>query len=93
MGKLGMSIREHRKEKGLKVYQLANKVEVSPEFITAVERGYKYPSVKVLMKICKVLGFNFGLIYLKEKHPDIIALLKGKREVKPQLWTVQTRRR
>ena len=93
MGKLGTSIRVNRKKKGLKVYQLADKVGVSSEFITAVERGYKYPSIKVLMKIRRVLGFDFGLIYLKEKHPDIIALLKGKREVKPQLWTVQTRRR
>jgi len=78
MAKLGVSIREQRKKKGLKVYQLADKVGVTPEFITAVERGYKYPSVKVLMKICKVLGFNFGLIYLKEKHPDIMALLKDR---------------
>ena len=93
MGKLGTSIRVNRKKKGLKVYQLADKVGVSSEFITAVERGYKYPSIKVLMKIRRVLGFDFGLIYLKEKHPDILALLKGKRKDKSQVWTVQTRRR
>lgn len=93
MGKLGVSIRRQRKEKALKVYQLADKVGVTPEFITGVERGYKYPSIKVLGKICKVLGFDFRLIYLKDKHPDIMALLKDSLKDKPQLWTVQTRRR
>ena len=71
-----MSIREHRKKKGLKVYQLAGKVGVTPEFITEVERGYKYPSPKVLTKICKILQFNFGPVYLKERHPDIMQFLK-----------------
>jgi len=78
MGKLGTAIREHRKRSGLKVYQLADKAGVSPEFITGVERGYKYPSIKVLEKICRELGFNFRPIYLKERHPDIVAFFKGK---------------
>ena len=76
MGKLGISIRDHRKKKGLKVYQLADKVGVSPEFITEVERGYKYPSPKVLTKICKILRFDFGPAYLRERHADIMLFLK-----------------
>jgi Helix-turn-helix. len=78
MAKLGTSIREHRKKTKLKVYQLAKKVGVSPEFITEVELGYKYPSAKVLEKICKVLVYDFRPTYMKERHPDLVLLLKDK---------------
>lgn len=59
------------------VYQLAERVDVTPEFITEVEGGYKYPSMKVLGKISKVLRFNFMPIYLRERHPEIAESLKA----------------
>jgi len=80
MGKLGSSIRERRKKSELKVYQLADRVGVTPEFITEVELGYKYPSMKVLGKICKVLGFNFRPTYLRERHPELMASLRAEFE-------------
>lgn len=79
MRKLGSVIRKYRKDLGLKVYQLAEKTGVSPEFITQVELGSKYPTIKITRKISKVLGENLLPLYLKERHPDLVAAL---REVK-----------
>ena len=90
MGELGVSIKKGRKKKDWKVYQLADRVGVSPEFITGVERGYKYPSEKLLEKMCKALGVDLKPFYYNErypefvayirKHPDVIAYIQGKKK-------------
>ena len=76
MGKLGSEIRKYRKATGDRVYQLADKVGVTPEFITQIELGSKYPTIKVLRKISKALGKNLLPLYLKERHPDLVDALK-----------------
>ncbi|MFA5350207.1 MAG: helix-turn-helix transcriptional regulator [Candidatus Omnitrophota bacterium] len=75
MGKLGNGIKGKRKELKLKVYELANKVGVNPVFITQIEKGYRFPSEKILGKIGQVLGEDFRILYYLEKHPDFITYL------------------
>lgn len=72
MGKLGKAIRETRKEKKLKVYELAKKAGVNPVFITQIEKSCRFPSEKVLDKIGKTLGCDFKLLYYAEKYPDFV---------------------
>ncbi len=73
--KLGALIREQRKKANLKVYELADKVSVTPEFITEIEKGDRYPSSKVLERICKVLGSNIRPVFYDERYPEVVAVL------------------
>ena len=59
---LGSKIRDFRNERGLTLTQLAQKLDVSPSFLSAVERDIKKPSVIMLKKISSYL--NISLSYL-----------------------------
>lgn len=75
MSQIGDLIKQERKAKGLKVYELAQLASVSPEFVTQVEKGRKFPSVATLDKLCVALNKNLKPVYLKEHRPDILAFL------------------
>ncbi|HEY1661498.1 MAG TPA: helix-turn-helix transcriptional regulator [Verrucomicrobiae bacterium] len=53
---LGDAIRTNRKRLKLSQEQLAEKADLHPVYISAVERGAKTISVDTLMRIAKVLG-------------------------------------
>lgn len=78
MKNFGRLLRELRKRRGLKIYELAQKVDVQPEFITQVEKGRKLPSEKVLVKIAKVLDVDVKPYYYIEKHPALVEYLDKK---------------
>ncbi len=59
---LGAKIRDFRKERGITITQLAGKLDVSPSFLSAVERDIKKPSLIMLRKISSHL--NISLSYL-----------------------------
>lgn len=75
MEKFGDCVKRLRKVKGLKIYQLAEKIGTSPEFITQTEKGRKYPSIITLDKLARILGDDLKTIYFKEHRPDILALI------------------
>ncbi len=55
---IGIKIRERRKELGLKVYELANKVEINPVYVTQIEKHGKLPSPEIFLKIEAALNLN-----------------------------------
>ena len=55
---LGGTIRAYRKQAGLSQEKLAEKAELHPVYISAVERGAKNISVDTLIRIAKVLGIR-----------------------------------
>ena len=57
MGKLTMGdrIKEARKEQRLTQDQLAERLDVSVEFIGQIERGLKLPSMQVFVKLIEAL--------------------------------------
>lgn len=57
MEKIGKGIAERRKKQGLSQQDLAEMSGVSPRTINAVELGKANPSINVLTKIVKPLGF------------------------------------
>ena len=57
MEKIGKEIAERRKQQGLSQQDLAEMSGVSPRTINAVELGKANPSINVLTKIVKPLGF------------------------------------
>ena len=74
---LGLLIKSQRISNQWKVYELAKKVAVTPEFITQIEKGRRYPSQAVLTKLSEILQVDLQPIYLNERHPDIVGYLKN----------------
>ncbi len=72
MKKLGMLLREARKERGLKGYELAKKAGINPVYITQIEKHDKLPSPPVMKRIANVLG-NQALFntYVSIKFPEL----------------------
>ena len=56
--RVGKSIREKRKEKGLTQEELAENADVNPKFLGKVERGETNVSLLTLAKICDALGIS-----------------------------------
>lgn len=52
---LGQRIQKIRKERGLLQVDLAVRVGISSGYVGSIEQGLRYPSLKVLQKISKVL--------------------------------------
>ena len=65
-------VRRRRKEKGLKVCELAQKVGVNPVYITQIEKHGKLPSWKVMKLLSNVLG-ELTKPYVIEKYPELMA--------------------
>lgn len=68
---LGLIIKSQRIANRWKVKELAQKVDVTPEFITQIEKGRRYPSLEVLDRLSKILEVDLNPIYIQERHADI----------------------
>ena len=56
--KLGNKIRQMRSKSGLTQEQLAEKVDITLEYISQIERGLKTPSMQVFIKLVEVLDVS-----------------------------------
>ncbi|MGH7977536.1 MAG: helix-turn-helix domain-containing protein [Limisphaerales bacterium] len=52
----GEGIRKHRKATALTQEKLAERIDINPVYMGQIERGYKVPTVDVLLRIAKALG-------------------------------------
>jgi len=52
---LGSELRAIRETRGLTVRDLAERADVSPEAVSAIERGARYPNLRTLEQIAEVL--------------------------------------
>lgn len=83
---IGRHLVEFRKEKGLSQERLADKADLSTEFISRIERGVNSPSIKSLEKIAKVLEIDIRRFFGGPEDPEtwnmeiesITVLLKNK---------------
>jgi len=57
---LGEAIRTHRKQTGLSQEKLAEKADLHPVYVSAVERGAKTISMDALMRIVKALNVELS---------------------------------
>lgn len=55
---MGGRIKETRKMQGLTQEQLAEKVDVTLEYISQIERGLKMPSMQVFIRLVEVLDVS-----------------------------------
>jgi len=57
------SVREKRKECGITLRELARQVEVSPAFLSFVERGLRTPRLEVAFRIANALNCSIDEIF------------------------------
>lgn len=60
---IGIRIAELRKQKGLTQEALAGKMEVSPKYLSSIERGKENPTLNMLIKIADSLEIDLGQIF------------------------------
>ena len=61
MEKIGIIIKERRKELGINQQELADLAGVGINSLVAIERGKGNPSLKPLLRILEVLGLEINL--------------------------------
>lgn len=67
---IGQMIREFRKERGITLTDLAKKLEISPSYLSAIERNIRKPSVHMLKNIGDNL--NIPVSYLVGSEEDVM---------------------
>lgn len=65
-----------RKEKGLKVYELANKIGVDPSLMSRIIAGQRRPTKIQLKKIAEVLEIDYSDLMTDFLSQEVISLLK-----------------
>ena len=66
---LGAKIREHRKARGMTLTELAEQCDISPSFLSQIERDQANPSVATLHRITEEFGLTLGKFF---EEPDRI---------------------
>lgn len=67
---LGKKIREFRKERGITLTELAGQLNISPSYLSAIEREIRKPSISMLKKIGEAL--NISVSYLVGDVEDAV---------------------
>mgnify|MGYP005758218385 CR=1 FL=1 len=65
-GKLSNSIRSSRKNRGMTQEELANVLEVDRTYICAIENGRRKPSLKILIRLSKILEIDLMTLIFAE---------------------------
>ncbi len=55
----GMKLRQARMEASLSLSELATRADLSPSYVTEIEKGRKYPKSDKILKIAEVLGKTY----------------------------------
>lgn len=69
---IGEKIKAARIEKGLTAKELAIKSEVTPGYISQIERELISPSLSVLMRIAKVLEIPIVSLFLRKNKSRLL---------------------
>lgn len=65
-----LRIRKAREKLGLTREKFAEKLDVSVSYLAELERGRTGISVKMLIKVCTVLGLSADYILFGQERPD-----------------------
>ena len=60
---IGRRIKEYRRQSGLTQEELAEKVHLTPNYISAIERGYSFPRIEALIDIMNCIGASADQIF------------------------------
>ena len=67
---LGAKIREYRKSQQLTLTELANQCNISPSFLSQIERDQANPSVATLHTIAEVFGLSLASFFEEPAHKN-----------------------
>lgn len=76
---IGEKIRDIRKEKELTIKELADKVNITPGYISQIERDLIDPSLSVLRRISLALGVPLASFFSEESQSGVVQIPKEKR--------------
>lgn len=62
--RIGKRIAELRKSRGMTQASLAEKAEITNNFLSHIERSYSIPSLETLVRICDALGVTPDAVLL-----------------------------
>ncbi|MFZ5989404.1 MAG: helix-turn-helix domain-containing protein [Bacillota bacterium] len=68
--KVGKNLARIIDERGMKNYEFAYKIKISPQHMSAIVNGKSNLSLKKLGMICDVLGIDPIVLFEKEKKPE-----------------------
>lgn len=85
--KLGLRLRELRKQKGLSLRVVAENAQISESFLSQVELARASPSVASLRRICQALGESMGSLFSDSNESsledDVVRVRDRRRVVRP----------
>jgi transcriptional regulator with XRE-family HTH domain len=67
---IGVRIAEVRKKKGMTQKKLAEKMGISPTYLSSIERGKENPTLDMLIILAKSLGVDLGVIFTLPQIED-----------------------
>ena len=85
-------ITQKRKDKGLKVYELANKVGVDPSLMSRIIAGHRRPTHSQLKKIAEVLELDFQELLTHFLSQEVISLLTPYPKIADKVMEVAEKR-
>ena len=71
---LGMKVRQARLEANLTLSEFAQRCELSPSYITEIEKGRKYPKTDKILKMAEVLGKDYDELVSIKLAPSLTYL-------------------
>lgn len=79
---LGDRIRNFRKERGLTLTELAERLNVSPSYLSSIERNVKKPTIPMLKKISELLNIPVTYLVADDQPNDLASKIKFFREAR-----------
>jgi len=70
----GMKVRQARTENGLTLTEFASQCDLSPSYVTEIEKGRKYPRADKIMKIAETLGREYDDLVSIKLAPSLTYL-------------------
>lgn len=70
----GMKLRQARLEKKLSLSEFAARCDLSPSYVTEIEKGRKYPKADKIMKMAEVLGKSYDHLVSIRLAPSLTYL-------------------
>lgn len=61
---IGQRIQEYRKKKGLTQENLAKRLNISTNYLSAIERGVQFPRFEILISIINAIGASADQIFV-----------------------------
>ena len=68
--RFGAALRKRRLDAGLSQEGLAHSAEISPRYLSDLERGRKSPSIRVVKRLADALAIRAHLLIREAEDPD-----------------------